>query len=77
MVRYRLRGLLIDFIQKSYTYFNHQCFPNDFYRILIGFDLIKYLFSTSYGHFRSHLRRAQDRLAIILTDLAGQTVKFR
>ena len=34
-------------------------------------------FQQSYGHFRSHLRRAPDRSAIILTDLAGRTVKFR
>ena len=29
----------------------------------------------SYSHFRSHLRRASDRSAIFLTDLAGRTVK--
>ena len=32
-------------------------------------------FQHFYGHFKSHLRRALDRSAIFLTDLAGQTVK--
>ena len=32
-------------------------------------------FQHCYGHFKFHLRRASDRSAIFLTDLAGQTVK--
>ena len=32
-------------------------------------------FQHFYDHFRSQLRRASDRLAIFLTDLAGRTVK--
>ena len=32
-------------------------------------------FQHFYGHFKSHLRRASDRSAIFLTDLAGRTVK--
>ena len=33
-------------------------------------------FQHFYGHFKSHLRHASDRLSIFLTDVAGRTVKI-